>query len=243
MKSERATDPVYFSSSSIIIFSTLLYFAERGIWNEEQKAFVTSSGFPSAFDSIPAAFWFVMTTITTVGFGDMVPTTFIGKLIAFPAMMVGILIIALPSIIVGRNFTIVWELMKSRRRPVAGGFRGYQTDMVVREGRRVSLDSMRTAREYGPGGGGYLPTPTYATPHDDQEVPLPSQSSVPLSAQPSDPLSIGEVSVETLLKQQALLMEQMKTLSQICEENQTALSSLGTILRARRPHGSSGEDM
>ena len=33
-----------------------------------------------------------MVTITTTGYGDMVPTTFIGKLIAFPAMMCGILV-------------------------------------------------------------------------------------------------------------------------------------------------------
>jgi voltage-gated potassium channel Kch len=46
----------------------------------------------SSFDSIPAAFWFVLVTITTTGYGDMVPTTFIGKLITFPAMMFGVLV-------------------------------------------------------------------------------------------------------------------------------------------------------
>ncbi|KAG1088234.1 hypothetical protein G6F42_020343 [Rhizopus arrhizus] len=58
----------------------------------------------------------------------MVPTTFIGKLITFPAMMFGVLLIALPSIIVGRNFTIVWESMRRRQfsnrmavNPMGGG--------------------------------------------------------------------------------------------------------------------------
>ncbi|CAB4400534.1 uncharacterized protein OCT59_008023 [Rhizophagus irregularis] len=106
----------FFMVTSIVLFSTLLYFAERGTWDQEKQVFVDSKGYPSSFDSIPSAFWFVMVTITTTGYGDMVPTTFIGKLIAFPAMMCGILLIALPSIIVGRNFTIVWEAMRQYRR-------------------------------------------------------------------------------------------------------------------------------
>jgi hypothetical protein len=104
----------FFMALSTIIFAALLYFAERGVWDEKKKLFVDANGFQSTFDSIPASFWFVMVTLTTTGYGDMVPTTFIGKLITFPAMIIGVLLIALPSIIVGRNFTIVWELMKHR---------------------------------------------------------------------------------------------------------------------------------
>ncbi|KAI8996939.1 hypothetical protein BDB01DRAFT_840509 [Pilobolus umbonatus] len=105
----------FFTVTCVVLFSTLLYFAERGIWDETLETFIASDGTPSSFDSIPAAFWFVLVTITTTGYGDMVPTTFIGKLITFPAMMFGVLLIALPSIIVGRNFTIVWEGMRRRQ--------------------------------------------------------------------------------------------------------------------------------
>ncbi|KAI8098735.1 uncharacterized protein BX664DRAFT_319452 [Halteromyces radiatus] len=105
----------FFLVTCVVLFSTLLYFAERGTWDETLKTFVDPEGNPSAFDSIPAAFWFVLVTITTTGYGDMVPTTFIGKLVTFPAMMFGVLLIALPSIIVGRNFTIVWESMRRRQ--------------------------------------------------------------------------------------------------------------------------------
>lgn len=83
---------------------------------------------PSTFDSIPSAFWFVMVTITTTGYGDMVPTTFIGKLISFPAMMCGILLITLPSIIIGRNFTLVWEAMQQYRRKAAANTREQNED-------------------------------------------------------------------------------------------------------------------
>ncbi|ORY95870.1 hypothetical protein BCR43DRAFT_440718 [Syncephalastrum racemosum] len=105
----------FFLVTCVVLFSTLLYFAERGVWDESLETFVDPDGNPSSFDSIPAAFWFVLVTITTTGYGDMVPATFIGKLVTFPAMMFGVLLIALPSIIVGRNFTIVWEAMRRRQ--------------------------------------------------------------------------------------------------------------------------------
>ncbi|KAI9293892.1 voltage-gated potassium channel [Neoconidiobolus thromboides FSU 785] len=106
---------LFFMLITIVLFSTFLYFAERGSWSDERKTFLTSHGVPSAFDSIPAAFWFVIVTITTTGYGDIVPSTFLGKVIAFPLMMLGILLIALPSVIVGRNFTVVWDVLKRRK--------------------------------------------------------------------------------------------------------------------------------
>jgi hypothetical protein len=117
---KRSTDALsallFFMVMTIIIFSSVLYFAERGVWDEERHMFLTSDGLASQFDSIPAVFWFVIVTITTTGYGDMVPQTFIGKLVAFPAMMIGVLLIALPSIIIGRHFTVVWEAMKRKQR-------------------------------------------------------------------------------------------------------------------------------
>lgn len=102
-----------------------------GEWDEDRQKFIDANNNPSTFDSIPAAFWFVMVTITTTGYGDMVPTTFVGKLISFPAMMCGVLLITLPSIIIGRNFTLVWEAMQRYKRQVAAN---------VRESNAVSND-------------------------------------------------------------------------------------------------------
>lgn len=89
--------------------------------------FIDANNNPSTFDSIPSAFWFVMVTITTTGYGDMVPTTFVGKLISFPAMMCGVLLITLPSIIIGRNFTLVWEAMQRYKRLAAANVRETST--------------------------------------------------------------------------------------------------------------------
>ncbi|KAJ2741784.1 hypothetical protein GGI20_004951 [Coemansia sp. BCRC 34301] len=104
-----------FVALTVVLSSTLMYFAERGTWNDDRQAFLTSDGEYSKFSSIPAAAYYSIVTLTTTGFGDMVPTTFIGKLVSFPMMLSGILLIALPSIIVGRNFTHVWEAARRFR--------------------------------------------------------------------------------------------------------------------------------
>ncbi|GBB97020.1 hypothetical protein RclHR1_00290018 [Rhizophagus clarus] len=150
----------FFMVTSIVLFSTLLYFAERGTWDQEKQVFVDSKGYPSSFDSIPSAFWFVMVTITTTGYGDMVPTTFIGKLIAFPAMMCGILLIALPSIIVGRNFTLVWEAMRQYRRSTGNAQVNSNTNeseddnsgYTIGPDLRPSFESTRSFVSHGPQG-------------------------------------------------------------------------------------------
>ncbi|KAJ2763418.1 hypothetical protein H4S06_000105 [Coemansia sp. BCRC 34490] len=104
-----------FVTLTVLLFSTLMYFAERGTWSDEREAFLTDNGEYSKFSSIPAAAYYSIVTLTTTGFGDMVPTTFFGKLVSFPMMISGILLIALPSIIVGRNFTQVWEAARKYR--------------------------------------------------------------------------------------------------------------------------------
>ncbi|KAJ2714586.1 hypothetical protein H4R19_001648 [Coemansia spiralis] len=106
-----------FVALTVLLFSALMYFAERGTWDEERQAFLTPDGEYSRFSSIPAAAYYSIVTLTTTGFGDMVPTTIIGKLVSFPMMIAGILLIALPSIIVGRNFTQVWEAARKLRTP------------------------------------------------------------------------------------------------------------------------------
>ena len=54
---------------------------------------------------------FAHTAITTVGYGEMTPRSFLGKLITLPLLVFGLLLIALPSFVLGREFSIVWERM------------------------------------------------------------------------------------------------------------------------------------
>lgn len=63
----------------------------------------------SPYNSIPASFWWAIVTMTTVGYGDMVPIQWYGKALAMVTMLAGILVIALPITIVGSNFSSVYE--------------------------------------------------------------------------------------------------------------------------------------
>jgi voltage-gated potassium channel len=55
---------------------------------------------PTIFSSIPATFWWAMETLTTIGYGDMVPKTYLGKLFAGVISIFGIGIFALPTAII-----------------------------------------------------------------------------------------------------------------------------------------------
>jgi voltage-gated potassium channel len=57
-------------------------------------------GAESGFTSIPAAMYWAITTMTTVGYGDIAPKTEIGRLIASFTMLIGWSIIAVPTAIV-----------------------------------------------------------------------------------------------------------------------------------------------
>ncbi|KAG8726705.1 hypothetical protein FRC12_023158 [Ceratobasidium sp. 428] len=50
----------FFVLMALIVFSTLIYFAERGTWDTTLETFVNSDGDPTQFDSIPAAAWQVL---------------------------------------------------------------------------------------------------------------------------------------------------------------------------------------
>ncbi|PPQ71930.1 hypothetical protein CVT25_001736, partial [Psilocybe cyanescens] len=53
--------------------------------------------------------------ITTVGYGEITPRSFLGRLITLPILVCGLLLITLPSFVLGREFSHVWEKMTMGR--------------------------------------------------------------------------------------------------------------------------------
>eukprot|EP00283_Hemiselmis_rufescens_P021090 CAMPEP_0173441370 /NCGR_PEP_ID=MMETSP1357-20121228/23921_1 /TAXON_ID=77926 /ORGANISM="Hemiselmis rufescens, Strain PCC563" /LENGTH=396 /DNA_ID=CAMNT_0014406947 /DNA_START=13 /DNA_END=1200 /DNA_ORIENTATION=- len=70
----------------------------------------------SKFESIPATAWWCVVTMTTVGYGDVVPLTTEGKLVAMVTMLGGILILALPITVIGSNFNIEYEKSEEEKK-------------------------------------------------------------------------------------------------------------------------------
>lgn len=75
---------------------------------------------PEAFGSIPAALWWAIATLTTTGYGDVVPHTLLGRLLAGVVMVGGILVFALWAGILAtgyaeetrrRAFLQTWDLV------------------------------------------------------------------------------------------------------------------------------------
>jgi voltage-gated potassium channel len=75
---------------------------------------------PDKFGTIPDAMWWAIVTLGTVGYGDAVPITVAGRLVAGLTIFVGLLMVALPIGIVAtafanevhrRDFVVTWGLV------------------------------------------------------------------------------------------------------------------------------------
>jgi hypothetical protein len=100
---------IFFITIGCLIFASLLFNAEKGDLNTETNQYVDSDGNPSQFQSIPDTMWCILVTMTTVGYGDMVPVTKAGKVVATLSFVFGIILIALPVAIVGEKFQEVYK--------------------------------------------------------------------------------------------------------------------------------------
>ncbi|CAL4064413.1 unnamed protein product, partial [Meganyctiphanes norvegica] len=87
---------IFFLCIGVVLFASAVYLAEIGAED-------------SHFNSIPDAFWWAVVTMTTVGYGDMVPVGIWGKIVGAMAAVAGIIICSLPISIISSNFDFYYQ--------------------------------------------------------------------------------------------------------------------------------------
>jgi voltage-gated potassium channel len=94
-------------AGAVLVFASLLYAAEHDAQ-------------PDKLGTIPQAMWWAIVTLGTVGYGDVVPVTPLGKAISVFAIIGGLAMIALPIAIIStafadevrrRDFVVTWGML------------------------------------------------------------------------------------------------------------------------------------
>tara|TARA_B110000003_G_scaffold276577_1_gene324109 strand:+ start:11322 stop:12035 length:714 start_codon:yes stop_codon:yes gene_type:complete len=92
---------LFLSILTILFSASAIYFLE----NEAQ---------PEAFPSITSSLWWATVSLATVGYGDVVPITDMGKIFAGIISLVGIGVVAIPTGIISASFVEV--ILKDKER-------------------------------------------------------------------------------------------------------------------------------
>ena len=94
-------------TGAVLLFASLLYAIEHDVQ-------------PDKFGTIPQAMWWAIVTLGTVGYGDVIPVTPLGKIVTVFAIVIGFAMIALPVAIVSaafadevrrRDFVVTWGML------------------------------------------------------------------------------------------------------------------------------------
>lgn len=91
----------------IIIASCIMYYAEHSAILPDKKV--------NEFSSIPATIWWAVVSLTTTGYGDMIPVTNIGKAMASIIMLVGVAFFALPAGIITAGFIEEFRIIRVKK--------------------------------------------------------------------------------------------------------------------------------
>ncbi|XP_028818869.1 potassium voltage-gated channel subfamily V member 2-like [Denticeps clupeoides] len=90
-----------FITMGIFTFSALMHSVERDV-----------PGTP--FSSIPDAWWWAAVSISTVGYGDVVPKSVLGRLVAFACISFGIILNGMPISILFNKFSDYYAKLKAQ---------------------------------------------------------------------------------------------------------------------------------
>ena len=92
---------VVFLSIGMLIFASLIYYTDMGA---------------GTFESIPHGFWWAVVTMTTVGYGDMVPSTNVGYFIGSLCALSGVLMISFTVPVIVNNFMLFYQYIQYHKK-------------------------------------------------------------------------------------------------------------------------------
>ncbi|UMM16420.1 hypothetical protein L5515_013436 [Caenorhabditis briggsae] len=133
---------VFFVLLGIVIFAALVYYAERVERNENNQ-----------FSSIPVGLWWAVITICTIGFGDLVPQTSLGRVVGSVCALMGVLTIALPVPVIVSNFAMFYSHAQARSKLPKKRRRVLQAN-EAKVGRGTAAVMINAFTPRGPVGGG-----------------------------------------------------------------------------------------
>ena len=120
--------------AGFFILIVLLVLAASGAYLAEHEVQ------PDKFGSIPAAMWWAMATLTTVGYGDVTPITPAGQIFGSLVGVVGIGIAALPAGILASGMA---DLLRRRRAELTKQLRVALEDGVIDADEEEELEQIR----------------------------------------------------------------------------------------------------
>ncbi|XP_077420317.1 voltage-gated potassium channel regulatory subunit KCNG4-like [Vanacampus margaritifer] len=91
---------------AVTLFSPLVHLAES------ELAPYAATHPQHSFSSIPATYWWAIISMTTVGYGDMVPRSIPGQMVALTSILSGILIMAFPATSIFHTFSRSYQELK-----------------------------------------------------------------------------------------------------------------------------------
>ncbi|HEV7282369.1 MAG TPA: ion transporter [Pirellulaceae bacterium] len=108
---------IFVAKEEIVLFlgvtALLLYFAAVGIYYFEHDAQ------PEQFASVFHSLWWSVTTLTTVGYGDVYPVTVGGRIFTFFVLLIGLGIVSIPTGIVSSALLQAREMEETEKDPIA----------------------------------------------------------------------------------------------------------------------------
>jgi voltage-gated potassium channel len=113
-------------AGTMMISASIMYLAEKDVQ-------------PDKFGTIPDAMWWAIVTLGTVGYGDAVPVTLLGKFVAGITILFGLMMVALPVGIIStafaseihrRDFVVTWSMVA--RFPLFSGLTAAEIGDIIK---------------------------------------------------------------------------------------------------------------